>query len=834
MGKSFPQPLTPSTFQMPSTMRFQVMSEQRKDSPAPGIYNGETDFMTGIAINFEDVDSLKSQKKGDNAHMGFVDLRNTDDSNVVQENNDSDKVSTSHGLGNDVASHFPFSARSNDHFEDADASLSISSDSHIKSLDNHLNKIVIKSEQNSVSNGGCSLSMSTCITDAKNNSFPQYGKVMPSTTFTDDLPVDLGTSARFSKVLENISLPLLYIPTTKQLVKSNGASPEPLLTDSSNVHTDFKLLYTPDRDYSCNESESASSTLDLSSSELLSPHSPMHNAHSAQEFHCVSESDRFTLHSVDSFHGFHHNFEPSQYLFADNSSLSSVSTGTDFSVSAVSVSEDHPGENCNPTDESIFMDINLHSRNSFDKGYNSSSLDSGYGDKRAPQFQAAKKKSFTSLKNLFSKRVKEESPPGWKLFGRIPPKSALSRDPQEITSEFQARQRKLEKPTFPLKKQDVEVMSTTALILENRPINLPSKSPEEAEKHRQQYEVMVEAAKKKEIKDIKQKKKQLLLQRKMEDQMMAAARTWDTEILPNWESMRQSKRCRDLWWLGLPPNVRGRVWQLAIGNDLNITHALYNICHERAEERIMVVRDETTLGLEGSSQQEPSNKESSVKVIKLDVSRTFPQLCIFQKGGPFYDLLHSLLGAYACYRPDVGYVQGMSFIAAILLLNMDVADAFVCFANLLNRPCQLAFFRMDETLMTAYYRTFEEFFKENLPNLYAHFKIQSVTPNLYLMEWVFLLYSKSLPLDVACRVWDIFFRDGEEFLFKTAIAILNIYESILLKMDFIHVAQFLTKLPEDISGEQLFKEVENVRMQIDKRGFQAVHAFFKDLHDTVS
>ena len=44
-------------------------------------------------------------------------------------------------------------------------------------------------------------------------------------------------------------------------------------------------------------------------------------------------------------------------------------------------------------------------------------------------------------------------------------------------------------------------------------------------------------------------------------------------------------------------------------------------------------------------------------------------------------------------------VQGMSFIAAVLLLNMEVADAFICFANLLNRPCQVAFFRIDETMV---------------------------------------------------------------------------------------------------------------------------------------
>lgn len=32
-----------------------------------------------------------------------------------------------------------------------------------------------------------------------------------------------------------------------------------------------------------------------------------------------------------------------------------------------------------------------------------------------------------------------------------------------------------------------------------------------------------------------------------------------------------------------------------------------------------------------ASSEPPSNKESSVELIKLDVSRTFPQLCIFQK-----------------------------------------------------------------------------------------------------------------------------------------------------------------------------------------------------------
>jgi hypothetical protein len=41
------------------------------------------------------------------------------------------------------------------------------------------------------------------------------------------------------------------------------------------------------------------------------------------------------------------------------------------------------------------------------------------------------------------------------------------------------------------------VASSSALILHSRPSNLPAKSPDEDHKHRQEYQQMVEAARKK-------------------------------------------------------------------------------------------------------------------------------------------------------------------------------------------------------------------------------------------------------------------------------------------------------------------------------------------------
>ncbi|XP_060048234.1 TBC1 domain family member 12 isoform X2 [Erinaceus europaeus] len=417
-------------------------------------------------------------------------------------------------------------------------------------------------------------------------------------------------------------------------------------------------------------------------------------------------------------------------------------------------------------------------------------------------------------RNLFPKRTKElkslaYSAPGWKLFGKVPPRENLQKTSKIIQQEYEARTGRTCKPppqSLRRKNFEFEPLSTTALILEDRPSNLPAKSVEEALRHRQEYDEMVVEAKKREIKEAHKRKKIMRERFKQEENIASAMIIWINEILPNWEVMRSTRRVRELWWQGLPPSVRGKVWSLAIGNELNITPELYEIFLSRAKERWKSFSEASSENdSEGVSL---ADREGSLELIKLDISRTFPSLYIFQK------------------------VQGMSFIAAVLILNLEEADAFIAFANLLNKPCQLAFFRVDHSMMLKYFATFEVFFEENLSKLFLHFKSYSLTPDIYLIDWIFTLYSKSLPLDLACRVWDVFCRDGEEFLFRTGLGILRLYEDILLQMDFIHIAQFLTKLPEDITSEKLFSCIAAIQMQNStKKWAQAFASVMKDIKE---
>ncbi|KAL7289030.1 hypothetical protein TKK_0016985 [Trichogramma kaykai] len=359
-------------------------------------------------------------------------------------------------------------------------------------------------------------------------------------------------------------------------------------------------------------------------------------------------------------------------------------------------------------------------------------------------------------------------------------------------------------PPSPTRNSD-RIGSSLALIEQGRPANLPAKSIEEEEMHRKQVESLLEAARKRERREERERRQQREQQLREEERLAEDSHTWVVQVLPRFYVLRDTRRVRDLWWRGLPPSVRGRVWRLAIGNGLNLTSQLYELCLERA-------------------QAQPRNE--SLAAIRLDVARTFPSLCVFQETGPLAENLRGVLAAYALYRPDIGYVQGMSFIGAVLALNMDAAEAFICFANLLNRPCHLAAFTLDQRQMGLYYKAYSTALAHRLPKLYAHFLAAGLSPDLYLLDWLYTVYAKAMPLDIASRVWDIFLRDGDEFLFRTALGLLHLYQDELLRMDFVRAAQFLNRLPENMQSDALFNSINQMSTSVGAANFYQMLAQF--------
>ncbi|XP_059050761.1 TBC1 domain family member 14-like [Achroia grisella] len=423
------------------------------------------------------------------------------------------------------------------------------------------------------------------------------------------------------------------------------------------------------------------------------------------------------------------------------------------------------------------------------------------------------------------------------------------------------------------------VASSIALIQHDRPSNLPAKCTEEALRHKAEHARMVEAARRRVEREAAARHARLQESLRVEERLARHAKEWTQNVLPDWQNMKNNKRTLELWWSGLPPSIRGKVWQLAIENKLKITHHMYQEYVTKAKQKLHeaqlrrkrlkvhqqtcqcdetvptcdVIKDEKKAKTDDRTEDKPRlsiprnlseqnlkshstdpgpkkccsksnpnlldySDECSMELIQLDIARTFPHLCIFQPGGPYFDVLHELLAAYVCYRPDIGYIQGMSFIAAVLILNMEAPQAFVCFANLLDGPVLRAAFTRDGNTMQRLWQAYGLVARRSVPALEG--LLARLAPELYLLEWLYTAFAKAMPLDAACRIWDLFLRDGGTFLFAAAVGILHLYQDELKDMDFITAAQFLTKLPEDLDTEALFRSISTVSLSVDGMTFE--------------
>ncbi|XP_030371834.1 rab GTPase-activating protein 1-like [Scaptodrosophila lebanonensis] len=231
-------------------------------------------------------------------------------------------------------------------------------------------------------------------------------------------------------------------------------------------------------------------------------------------------------------------------------------------------------------------------------------------------------------------------------------------------------------------------------------------------------------------------------------------------ILREWDSEKRPKNLAPLVRLGVPEALREVVWQkLANVEGKAEMNDMYKI----------LITKET----------------DCEAVILRDIHRTFPaHKCFKENGGSGQDSLFKVSKAYAVHDSEVGYCQGLSFIAASLLLHMPEEDAFCVLVSLMYdyglRDLYKAGF---EVLYLRLYQL-ERLIKDQLPKLHEHFAACGVETHMYASQWLLTLYTARFPLCFVYHVLDVFLLDGLPVLFQVAITLLSICEADLRQLDF--------------------------------------------------
>ncbi|KAH7476309.1 hypothetical protein PRIC1_000317 [Phytophthora ramorum] len=146
---------------------------------------------------------------------------------------------------------------------------------------------------------------------------------------------------------------------------------------------------------------------------------------------------------------------------------------------------------------------------------------------------------------------------------------------------------------------------------------------------------------------------------------------------------------------------------------------------------------------------------------------------------------HQLLSVFLMLKPQIGYCQGMTSVAAVLVQESKMSSeiAFRLFLALTEK------YRLDDVYgpdmkdVNLRYFQLDEALRLHLPRLHAHFSDRDIHPSTYASCWILTLFTECrlFPHRYVIAFLDLFFEFGWKVFFQVCLAIFSTIETSLLR-----------------------------------------------------
>eukprot|EP00298_Acanthocystis_sp_HF-20_P009418 c18289_g1_i3.p1 GENE.c18289_g1_i3~~c18289_g1_i3.p1 ORF type:complete len:344 (+),score=101.79 c18289_g1_i3:74-1105(+) len=293
-----------------------------------------------------------------------------------------------------------------------------------------------------------------------------------------------------------------------------------------------------------------------------------------------------------------------------------------------------------------------------------------------------------------------------------------------------------------------------------------------------------------------------------ERRILSTAEFWVNEIIPRLEELQNNSKVKMLWRMGIPPAVREEVWSKKMKNNLTISQEQFDEIRAIVE----VARKQARKG----NMSTYAGLEDSLRVFNKEIVVTFPNLKLFHEGAPLEQSLRDVIEIHLFYQKNhsIGYIPGTSFITAMFLLYMDEYDSLNCLQTLFHSHPFGSFLR--GTHMQRRYEFFSDILNESLPLVGQHLKSLRISPDLYLKNWFRSFFTQILSVESATRVFDNFLLDGEIFLYRCALGLLNLLSSNIQNLDKIGCEELLMGPFEEFDETILFSSISSMKISKTK------------------
>ncbi|XP_053680540.1 USP6 N-terminal-like protein [Anopheles nili] len=242
----------------------------------------------------------------------------------------------------------------------------------------------------------------------------------------------------------------------------------------------------------------------------------------------------------------------------------------------------------------------------------------------------------------------------------------------------------------------------------------------------------------------------------------------------NWNSTATKENLRRRIMKGIPNHMRMAIWKNLLDLDRLV------------KENVGVYKRM----LQCARQRSPD-----IRQIDFDVNRQFRNHVFYrERYSVKQQSLFRVLAAYSMFNTEIGYCQGMSTVAAVLLMYLDEEETFWALDVLMINPryAMHGLYIVGFPKLMRFLAHHDKILSRCLPKLKKHLDKHEVHSVLYSLKWFFVIFLERIPFSLCLRVWDIYLMFGERVLTAMAYTILKIHKSKLCRMkDMDQVTDFL-------------------------------------------
>jgi hypothetical protein len=200
----------------------------------------------------------------------------------------------------------------------------------------------------------------------------------------------------------------------------------------------------------------------------------------------------------------------------------------------------------------------------------------------------------------------------------------------------------------------------------------------------------------------------------------------------------------------------------------------------------------------------------NLRQIKKDTSRTYSGTMTLDQKDKILNKLENVLRAFSNYDNSIKYCQGMNFIVGFFLYHCEEHIAFWLFVSLIEEYDLRSVFMENFPGLSLHVKRVEAILQNEYPSYWENFTKIGAKVEIFMLEWLFSLFSSLVPLELQIDFYKGFFSEGWIFFYKMCISTILNLKGKFSEADQIYIGLKNGKNEENIKIEDIYESWKKI------------------------